>query len=69
MIFYAPVTRLVQYFFRFRIVRYGFIGGICIPLHLLSLAGFLYLFGDKLLFAQSVCSVGQMTRLLLYLSI
>ncbi len=56
MIFYAPVTRLVRYFFRFRIVRYGFIGGICIPVHLLSLAGFLYLFGDKLYVAALLCT-------------
>ncbi len=56
MILYALVTRLVRYFFRFRIVRYGFIGGICIPVHLLSLAGFLYLLGDKLYLVALLCT-------------
>ncbi len=56
MILYTLVIRLVQYFFRFRIVRYGFIGGICIPVHLLSLAVFLHLFGDKLYLVALVCT-------------
>jgi len=56
MILYLPTTRVVGYFFRFRIVRYGFIGGICIPVHLLSLAGFLYLFGDKLYLVALLCT-------------
>ena len=46
----------MQYFFRFRIVRYGFIGGLCIPVHLLSLAIFLHLFGDKLYLVALVCT-------------
>ncbi len=56
MLLYTLVIRLIQYFFRFRIVRYGFIGGLCIPVHLLSLAVFLHLFGDKLYLLALMCT-------------
>ena len=56
MFLYALVMRVVQYFFRFRIVRYGFIGGLCIPVHLLSLAVFLHLFGEKFYLLALVCT-------------
>ena len=39
-----------------RIVRYGLVGGIGIPINLLALAGFLYLLGDALYHLALSCS-------------
>jgi putative flippase GtrA len=42
----AKIQKLVQRFFALRIIRYGLVGGIGIPINLLALFVFTHIFGD-----------------------